>query len=75
MGIKITAREEDIEKLIEEIGTKNLEIEGRGFLNTGTEIVGIMLYVKNDPTKIIDLFLTIEKDDFKGEGVDTSLKE
>ena len=62
MSIKITAREEDIEKLIDEIGRNGLEVEGRGFYNEGTGIVGIMIYSKNEPEKTIDLFLTKEVD-------------
>lgn len=57
MDIKITSSIEDIEGLIRDIANDTLEIEGRGYFNKQANVYGIMIFIKDDPTKTFDIFL------------------
>lgn len=65
MGIKITAQQDDIEKLIKEIGRDSLELEGRGYTNPAAGISGFMIYVKGETNKMIDIFIQEDEDNIK----------
>jgi len=57
MEIKITSSIEDIEGLIKDIANDTIEIEGRGYFNKNANVYGIMIFIKDDPTKTFDIFL------------------
>lgn len=57
MEIKITSSIEDIEGLIRDIANDTLEIEGRGYFNKNANVYGIMIFIKDDPSKTFDIFL------------------
>jgi hypothetical protein len=59
--IKITSSIEDIEGLIKDIANDTIEIEGRGYFNKNANVYGIMIFVKDDPTKTFDIFIQAEK--------------
>ena len=60
MEIKITSSIEDLEGLIKEISNGSIEVEGRGYYNKSANVFGIMISVKDDPTKTFDIFLEAE---------------
>lgn len=71
MEIKITSSIEDLENLIKEIGNNTIEVEGKGYFNKNANVYGIMIFIKEDPTKTFDIFLQGEepsllRDNFEG---------
>jgi hypothetical protein len=53
--IKITANS-DIEALIEKIGTNEVNIKGKGYINPQTGVVGLMIFPEDSPHEMIDIF-------------------
>jgi len=53
--IKITSNT-PIEQLIEKIALGELQLEGRGYINKNSGVVGLMIYVKDSPSEIIDIY-------------------
>ena len=61
-NIKITTTNvDDVETFIKKIAKDELNVKGKGYVNTETGVRGIFIFIEGSPDQAIDLILSDEE--------------